>query len=120
MANSRASSSGSTSYHNELQGEERRRYEAKIAMCGGLDPFTLKATDLKKDWKLWPQLDAGDIIDYLVRKTSYLTRKEMKAYKSLEAHNYLTSGWVKEPSLKTIGADAVVVVSEVRHANLQK
>lgn len=76
MANSRASSSGSTSYHNELQGEERRRYEAKIAMCGGLDPFTLKATDLKKDWKLWPQLDAGDIIDYLVRKTSYLTRKE--------------------------------------------
>ncbi|KAG0443227.1 hypothetical protein HPB47_015152 [Ixodes persulcatus] len=81
-------------------------------MCGGLDPFTLKATDLKKDWKLWPQLDAGDIIDYLVRKTSYLTRKEMKAYKSLEAHNYLTSGWVKEPSLKTMGTDAVVVVSE--------
>ncbi|CAN7950895.1 unnamed protein product [Ixodes pacificus] len=116
MANSRASSSGSTScYHDELQGEERRRYEAKIAMCG-LDPFTLKATDLKKDWKLWPQLDAGDIIDYLVRKTSYLTRKEMKAYKSLEAHNYLTSGWVKEPSLKTIGTDAVVVVSEVNHS----
>lgn len=38
----------------------------------------------------------------------------MKAYKSLDAHNYIISSWVKEPSLKIVGTEAVIVVFEVR------
>lgn len=38
----------------------------------------------------------------------------MKAYKSLDAHNYITSSCVKEPSLKIVGTDAVIVVFKVR------
>ncbi|KAM7310280.1 hypothetical protein ISCGN_007193 [Ixodes scapularis] len=68
-------------YYDGLTGQERSRYDSKIAMRG-IDPFTLKPKDMRKDWKLWPELNIGDITDYLVTKTSYVTRKETKAYKA--------------------------------------
>ena len=43
-----------------------------------------------------PLVEASDIVAYLVLQTSFLTTKQFKAYKSLEAYNQFVSGWVKD------------------------
>ncbi|KAM7281644.1 hypothetical protein ISCGN_006205 [Ixodes scapularis] len=99
-------------YGLSLSGRERTRYEEKVKMCGA-DPFALPPMDLVRNSNLWPQVEMGDIHNYLILKTSFVTRKQLKAYKSLDAHNYLTSGWVQEPAMKAANADSVIIVSKV-------
>lgn len=65
-----------------------------------------------------PQAQFTDTKDYLVHSTSFLTREQLKAFKSLEAHNYLTSGWVLEPLGKVLPDDGIVVVGKVRGKTL--
>ncbi|CAN7976320.1 unnamed protein product [Ixodes persulcatus] len=55
-----------------------------------------------------------DIKDYLVHSTNFITRDQMKAYKALDAHNYLTSGWVAPPKLKVLPDGMIVVVGKAR------
>ena len=38
----------------KLKSEERRRYLSKIALIGGVDPFTLKKEDLIEDTTVLP------------------------------------------------------------------
>lgn len=58
--------------------------------------YTLRVgTDSAPDADLLPETTHVDIMNYLVLSTSYVSCQQMKAYKSLEAHNYFTSGWVK-------------------------
>ncbi|KAG0413090.1 hypothetical protein HPB47_009760, partial [Ixodes persulcatus] len=45
-----------------------------------------------------------------------LNLSEMKAYKSLEAHNYFTSGWVKSLTAMRLPSKRIVVLSEVNHS----
>ncbi|CAM4622664.1 unnamed protein product [Leuciscus chuanchicus] len=40
-----------------------------------------------------PTVEAVNITNYLVLQTSYCTRQQMKAYKSLEAYNFFVSGY---------------------------
>lgn len=61
-------------YIEGLAGEGRDRYNAKVAMCGGMDPLGLSPCDLSRDASLWPSVDAVDISDYLVRKVNYLNK----------------------------------------------
>ncbi|CAN7940649.1 unnamed protein product, partial [Ixodes hexagonus] len=107
--------STTTPYCLSLGGRDRLRYEDKVAMCGA-DPFALLPTDFVRDCELWPRVEMTDIHDYLILMTSFVTRKQLKAHKSLDAHNYLTSGWVQEPSLKSVSANRVIVVSQVNHS----
>ena len=69
-------------------------YEKKIQLCFNIDPYELKYDECDNDWNCFPNIAHGDIINYLVFSTNAVTFEEMKAYKSLEAHNYFTSGWV--------------------------
>lgn len=50
-----------------------------------------------------------DLNNFLGVMTSFITSKQLKNYKSLEAHNYVTSGWVKEPWVKQAGQNTVIV-----------
>ncbi|KAH7956592.1 hypothetical protein HPB52_010888 [Rhipicephalus sanguineus] len=55
------------SYFAELVGPTRARYEAKISMCDGVDPYTLCAgTDTTTDVELLPVTTHADIVNYLV------------------------------------------------------
>lgn len=67
---------------------------------------------------VFPQVQFMDTKDYLVHSTSFLTREQIKAFKSLEANNYLTSGWVLEPLGKVLPDDSTVVVGKVRGKTL--
>ncbi|KAH7964895.1 hypothetical protein HPB49_002299 [Dermacentor silvarum] len=77
------------SYFAELVGPTRARYEAKINMCDGVDPYTsCGGTDTTTDVDLLPVTTHADIVNYLVLSTNHVSPTEMKSYKSLEAHNY--------------------------------
>ncbi|KAH6946170.1 hypothetical protein HPB50_011984 [Hyalomma asiaticum] len=97
-----------SSYARSLDDAARKRYIEKLKLCGDVDPLLLGPDELHFDVELVPRVEISDIKDYLVHATSYITHEQMKARKSLEAHNYLTSGFVQEPQLKKV--DDVVIV----------
>ncbi|XP_077529384.1 uncharacterized protein LOC144141751 [Haemaphysalis longicornis] len=105
-------------YAAALNEIDRARYEQKTALCG-VDPFVLGEADCATSVELrplWPRVDDVDIVDFLVLRTSFVTLKQLKCRKALEGHNFLTSGWVREPWLKQVSADTVIIVSKVNHS----
>ena len=57
------------------------------------------------------------LLSYLVLETSFYTKKQFKAFKSLEAFNQMVSGFVTSVVGKVIAAKYVVRAS-VRHSQL--
>ncbi|XP_054928517.1 uncharacterized protein [Dermacentor andersoni] len=102
-------------YAAMLSERDRQRYEIKTKAIG-MDPFTMRASDCIKDIGLWPCVDSSDIHEFLVLRTSFTTRKQLKARKALEAHNFVTSGWVHEPSVKVVSADTIIIITKVNHS----
>ncbi|KAH9359995.1 hypothetical protein HPB48_019309 [Haemaphysalis longicornis] len=100
-------------YRAQLIGSARARYEKKLRMCDSVDPYTLRpGLNTVTDIAEFPEVTHGDIVKYFVYTSSFVTLEEMKAYKSMEAHNYLTCGWVKSLSAKRLRGDKVLVVGE--------
>ncbi|XP_075553440.1 uncharacterized protein LOC142586061 [Dermacentor variabilis] len=96
-------------YAKSLPDPERSRYIIKIAKCGGDDPLALSDDHFMNDVGFYPSVDRADIRDYLVHGTSFMTREQLKSYKSLEAHNYVTSGLVEPPRVKVRDGNGVAV-----------
>ena len=96
-----------SSYAEKLPLEAKRRYLNKLQLIGGVDPLCISAKDYSESACL-PPVEAGD----LVLQTSYITAKQFKAHKSLEAYNQSTSGWVKDVHVWNI-ADKYVVTGKV-------
>ncbi|KAH9365561.1 hypothetical protein HPB48_008922 [Haemaphysalis longicornis] len=112
------STSSWSSYGQSLDKEDRQRYEAKVVECGGVHPLLFTDDEISLisvSGHLVPKVEESDIKDYLVHATGYLTHEEFKAVKSLESHNYLTSGFVQEPKLRQVG-EHVIVVTKVNHS----
>ena len=80
-------------YADILPPEAKARYLDRIEIIGGPDPFSSDFVGDKSD--VVPPVSACDLISYLVLQTSFITSKQFKAYKSLEAYNQLVCGWVK-------------------------
>ncbi len=43
-----------------------------------------------------PEVGVADLVSYLVLQTNFITAKQFKSHKSLEAYNQFVSGLVKE------------------------
>ncbi|KAH8018384.1 hypothetical protein HPB51_003956 [Rhipicephalus microplus] len=84
-----------------------------MRLCVGVDPLELQ--DAERDVELLPRVDFPDIKGYLVQATSFVSRKQLKAYKSMDGQNYLTSGWVQQPGVKVL-SDSTIVVGKVCHS----
>ena len=80
-------------YAESLSEEAKTRYKEKLNIIDRFDPFTGTAGELADRS---PPVEAADILLYLVLQTSFITAKQFKARKSLEAYNQFVSGWVKE------------------------
>ncbi|KAH7971826.1 hypothetical protein HPB52_003216 [Rhipicephalus sanguineus] len=93
-------------YFDELVGPSRVRYEAKIAMCSGVDPYKLRI-DATTDAEVLPPTTHVDIINYLVLSTSYISLQRMKTYKSLDGGAQLFYEWDREEHC----SEAVVVTT---------
>ncbi len=59
-----------SSYAATLGSEALKRYKEKIALIGGLDPFSAA---LGKPVDHVPPLEASDIVSYLILQTSFIT-----------------------------------------------
>ena len=80
-------------YAQNLSDEAKRRYEEKIAVLNGLDPFGSCPGEVIQTV---PPVEASDLVAYLVLQTNFITTQQFKAYKSLEAYNQFVCGWVKK------------------------
>ncbi|KAH3832743.1 hypothetical protein DPMN_106037 [Dreissena polymorpha] len=61
------------SYKDRLEGKERTRYEEKISLIGGRDPYALSKGDLVSDNKCLPSVPSVtyiDIVNYLINTKS--------------------------------------------------
>ncbi|KAH6935728.1 hypothetical protein HPB50_008669 [Hyalomma asiaticum] len=72
--------------------------------------------DGERDVDLRPRIDSSDIHDFLVLRTSFITREPLKSKKALEGHNFVTSGWVPEPWVKKVAANTVIAVTQANHS----
>ena len=86
-------------YAESLPVDAKKRNREKLSDISGVDPFTLQAG--KRSGPLeaaesLPQVDATDLVSYLVLQANFVTAKQFKSHKSLEAYNQFVSGWVKE------------------------
>ena len=84
----------------------------KIA-CIGVDPFIISRQNY--DAECLPPTESIDLVSYLVLETSYYTKEQFKAFKSLQSYNQLVSGFVQSVHGLTI-ASKHVVLAKVRHS----
>ncbi|XP_046864314.1 uncharacterized protein LOC124458317 [Xenia sp. Carnegie-2017] len=104
-------------YFLSLQPKAKSRYQEKLSLCDGLDPYSLKKSDFLTDHNNFPNLQFPDISNYLVVQTSFYTKKQMKAYKSLEAYNFFVCGWVHEvKSRRVMDNNNCLVFARVNHS----
>ena len=74
-------------YAKGLTEEPRKRYEEKLRLISCLDPLLLPnmgSTSVATPANL-PPVEASDIVAYLVLQNSFLTTKQFKAHKPLDA-----------------------------------
>ncbi|KAG0430515.1 hypothetical protein HPB47_022642 [Ixodes persulcatus] len=101
------------SYFEELVGLTGARYESKVKMCDGVDPYTLRVgADTAPVADVQPATTHVDIIDYLVLSTKYVSLQQMKAFKALNACNYFKTGWVKGLTAMRLPSNRIIVLSE--------
>ena len=81
-------------YADSLPCEAKVRYQAKISLIGGVDLFS--SGKLEVATSEVPPVEMCDLASYLVLRMSFLTMKQFKARKGLEAYNQFVSGWVKD------------------------
>ena len=79
-------------YVDTLDGLSRQRYLDKLRVIDGVDPYTLPSGSWTKDEASFPAVSYPDIVNYLIFGKSFYFMDDMKAWKSLEAYNQLTSG----------------------------
>ena len=95
-------SSSFSNYFYKLEPNVKATYVEKISLCDGIDPYTMNKNSFSTDFRELPNLEFPDISNYLVVQTSFYTRQQMKAFKSLEAYNFFVCGWVHGTGIKKL------------------
>lgn len=99
-------------YAQKLDLAVKQRYLAKIESIG-IDPVLIQGKNFDPD--CLPPVESTDILCYLVLETSYYTKEQFKNFRSLEAFNYLVSGFVTSVQGHRI-SNKFVVLAKVRHS----
>ncbi|KAJ8917000.1 hypothetical protein NQ315_012916, partial [Exocentrus adspersus] len=93
-----------------------KRYLGRIYAIGGLDPFVIQEKDISYDPKNFPPVTNMDLVSYLVLTTSYYTKQQMKAYKSLNAFiKFFQAGFVTKWGVVKINNFALIL-AKVKHS----
>jgi len=59
------------------------------------DPFAIEDEQWSEDLTKWPEVEHGDIHNYLIETKGIYTQEKLKAYKFLDAFNYYINGYVR-------------------------
>ena len=101
-------------YAKNLESHVKERYVQKISVVG-VDPASLPREQF--DSENLPPIESTDLLSYLVLETSYYTKEQLKAFKSLEAFNHMVSGFVTSVQGLMVSGK-FVVKAKVRHSQL--
>ena len=85
--------------------EDSVRYGEKLTYDGKRLPdpyYQIKEDEWSGDLSSVPCITFPDIYVYCVLKTAFYTNEDVKAYRSLQAHNYFENGFVQ--TIKTTAA----------------
>lgn len=91
-------------YAESLESWKERCLQ-KISVIG-VDPASIPAEKFSP--KCLPPVEVSDLLSYLVLETSFYTKKQFKAFKSLEAFNQMVSGFVTSVVGKVIAGKYAV------------
>ncbi|XP_045213619.2 uncharacterized protein LOC123564267 [Mercenaria mercenaria] len=100
-------------YRDGLKDEEKVRYDEKLKILGGCDPYEI--VSWSTDVSLLPPVTYIDIVNYLLWTPSVYTKDELKSYKGLEAYNQFVNGWVRDRS-SVVCNGYTVVTAKVLHS----
>ena len=95
-----------------------QREAAKARRFGGSLPGEVEDGHTSIDWQLWPEVEYPDIYNFLIAAPSLYTGDSLKAYKSLDAYNYYTSGWIDNVMVFTIPScpGTYLITARVKHS----
>jgi len=84
-------------YQSELNFEAKKRHKEKLKLKFEelSDPYCLSEENWIDDVTKWPDVQYGDIYNYLIDSKGCFTKESLKVYKSLEAYNDFASGHVR-------------------------
>ena len=99
-------------YCKSLDGNVKRRYLEKVAVIA-VDPITIPDEHFSSG--CLPPVEATDLLSYLVLETSFYTKQQFKAYKSLEAYNSMVSGFITSVQ-GCVVREKYFVTGKVRHS----
>eukprot|EP00795_Rhopilema_esculentum_P001003 gene1003-10782_t len=102
-----------SNYAKKLENHVLKRYMEKIAYIG-VDPMLIP--DSSFDPECLPPVEATDLLSYLVLDTSYYTKTQFKAFRSLQAYNHMISGFITSVQGKVVNGKRFVVMGKVRHS----
>lgn len=80
-------------YASGLAGDAKERYLAKLCLIDNVDPMLGAPLSAKP---VSPPVDSCHLVSYLVLETSFMTGRQFKNRKGLDAYNQFVNGWVKE------------------------
>ncbi len=89
--------------------EEKKRYQDKWSLLGGLDPYETTRMEWLDDVDLWPTTTHMHVGMYLLHTPSPYTGDELLNYKSLDCCHNVLAGWVREVLVKVHGNKRIVV-----------
>ena len=90
----------------------KKRYCEKIS-CIGIDPILIPEKTYDPD--CLPRVESMDLLSFLVLETTYYSKDQFKAFRSLQAYNQVVSGFVSFVKGHKIG-NKYIVLGKVRHS----
>jgi len=111
------------SYATELRMKGKEvydRYMSKISVLG-VDPYKIH-NDATLLWSTnvqeLPPINLIDIYDFCITQTSFYTKSELRAYKSLTAYDYFISGHVVDSKFLHLNSN-ILLISEVYNLEMK-
>lgn len=106
-----------STYYNNLSPSDKHCYSTKLTLVSGIrltDPFAIPPCQWVNDETKWPSIQWPEIYNYLIDTPSVYTRDKLKAYKSLDAYNFVLCGHVQDIQFHDFQVqDFVVLKTEV-------
>ena len=99
---------GYSSLLNDVGAKER--YQEKLALIGGFDPYESSRSDWEDDVENWPTISCIHIGMYLLVTPSPYSGNDLLNYKSMDC---FLSGWVREILVRAHSGHLRIIIAKV-------
>ena len=93
----------------------RQRYQDKLKLIDGRDPYEMPLETLMDDVDLWPTTTYINVGMYLVFSPSPYTGQDLQNYKSLECYKRFIAGWVRDILVSVEGEKRILIAKVIQN-----